>query len=66
MLAGPVVNSSTMPAERDAVFVNQFRKRQAERGFKPGDAERAALELLHFLAARHAARDRSRWHRPRR
>ncbi len=32
-------------------FVDQFGKRQAEGGFETGDAERAAFELLHLLAA---------------
>ena len=66
MFGGPVVNNSTRRVQRDPALVNQFGKREAERCFEPGDAERAALELLHFLAAGDAARDRSRWRPPRR
>ena len=61
--SGPVVNSSTMRASVILPGVHQFLQRQPDRRFQPDDAERAALELLHLLAARDAARGRSRSHR---
>ena len=41
-----------MRVDRDAPFVHKLAERKADRGFQPDNAERAALEFLHLLAAR--------------